>query len=308
MRQRDEARAQQLHAGLMIFSKSVAPLPGIATVAARDSLVRQMIDSLHRIEFVHRLGERPIDPRRMDPAEPLFDPVRAAHLHKEAGDLDEAAWLIFLSTHFGFHRSCGWELTRRVYGALNLGPNWTWSRTSTRLGEFRQWFLENADQLAGVPFGNHRKYESVRPDAENNLADTIESYVGWVGANRGFTLMVADEAAEGAGDPKALFDKLYVACPIVQFGRTAKFDLLTMIGKLGIANIEPPYPYFGGASGPLFGAKLLVAGDPKAKIPTRALTQVIVELGEALGVGMQVMEDSLCNWQKSQSQYAPFRG
>jgi hypothetical protein len=34
----------------------------------------------------------------------------------------------------------------------------------------------------------------------------------------------------------------------------------------------------------------------------------VVKLGDALGVGMQVMEDSLCNWQKSPEAYVPFRG
>jgi hypothetical protein len=81
-----------------------------------------------------------------------------------------------------------------------------------------------------------------------------------------------------------------------------------MIGKLGIAGIEPPLPYLQGATGPTRGAKLLIANDATAKIPIRQLSDTVVALGESLGVGMQAMEDSLCNWQKSQFQYVPFRG
>lgn len=308
MRHVDEVRSAELKNRLQTFSARVTPLPGIARADALDSLVRQMIDSLHRIEFVRRLGQRPIDPRRKDPSNALFDPVRAAWLYHDEGDSDEAAWLTFLSTHFGFHKRVGWELTRRVYGALGRGPTWTWARTSSNLPDFRQWYVENAAGLAGVPFGNHRKYESTRPDAENNLADTISSYATWVGLNRGFRLMVADTAAPSGDAPKVLFHRLYKDCPIVQFGRTAKFDFLTMIGKLGVADIEPPYPYLVGASGPVVGAKLLLTDDPKARISNRDLTDAIVQIGEALGVGMQVMEDSLCNWQKSQYDYRPFRG
>ncbi|NWE53361.1 hypothetical protein [Brevundimonas sp. P7753] len=308
MRHIDEVRSEELKNRLQTFSVRVTPLPGIARADALDSLVRQMIDSLHRIEFVRRLGQRPIDPRRKDPHNALFDPVRAAWLYHNEGDSDEAAWLTFLSTHFGFHKRVGWELTRRVYGALGSGPIWTWTRTSSNLPEFRQWYVDNAAGLAGVPFGNHRKYESIRPDAENNLADTISSYVAWVGLNRGFRLLVADAAANSSNAPKAVFHRLYRDCPIVQFGRTAKFDFLTMIGKLGIADIEPPYPYLVGASGPVVGAKLLLTDDPKALISNRDLTDAVVQIGEALGVGMQVMEDSLCNWQKSQYAYLPFRG
>ncbi len=306
MRAVDRMRAAELTGGLVEFSDHT-PLLGIESADARESLVRQMIDSIHRVEFARRLGERPIDPRRMDPAEVLFDPVRAAVLHERAGNKDEAAWLIFLSTHFGFHRRWKWELTRRVYGALGRGPTWTWVRTSGDVGGFRRWFEAHAIELEGVPFGNHRKYESIRPEAENNLADTIDSYVDWVGSNRGFELLVA-ELDQPASDPKTRFDRLYRASPIVQFGRTAKFDFLTMVGKLAIADIEPPLPYLQGATGPTRGAKLLVANDPVAGISTRELSQLVVNLGVGLGVGMQIMEDSLCNWQKSQFNYVAFRG
>lgn len=149
MRSLDKERAEALAAALQTFSRQT-PMPGIASTAARDSLVRQMIDSLHRVEFVRRLGDRPIDARRMDPADALFDPVRAAFLHDRAGDKDEAAWLVFLSTHFGFHRRWKWELTRKVYGALGQGPNWTWARTSGDLPGFRTWFENNASALEGI--------------------------------------------------------------------------------------------------------------------------------------------------------------
>jgi hypothetical protein len=306
MRPEDRQRCAQLQEGLAAFSRHT-PLPGVAEASARASLARQMIDSLHRVEFVRRLGERPQDPRRMDPGSELFDPVRAAFLHNHAGNKDEAAWLIFLSTHFGFHRRTKWQLTRQVYGALGQGPLWSWVRTSADLGAFAQWFEANAGQLAGQPFGNHRKFESLRPGARNNLVDTVASYINWVGANRGFTLLVGD-IDNPPSDPETRFDRLYRASPIVQFARTANFDFFTMIGKLGIADIEPPLPYLSGATGPIRGAKLLVTNNPEAKVATRELSNLVVTLGKSLGAGMQVMEDSLCNWQKSQFQYVPFRG
>lgn len=306
MRPDDRKRDENLQAGLVAFSQHT-PLQGIADPAARVSLTRQMIDSLHRVDFVRRLAERPPDERRTDPHNALFDPIKAAFLHDRAGNKDEAAWLVFLSTHFGYNRRTKWELTRLLYGALDEGPVWTWARTSGDLAGLQAWFGVHAHQLAGLPFGNHRKYESLRLDAENNLVATITSYVNWVGANRGFALMVAEED-DPPSDPKTRFDRLYRASPIVQFGRTAKFDFLTMIGKLDIADIEPPLPYLQGATGPTRGAKLLIADDPMAKIPVGHLSDTVVALGEVLGVGMQVMEDSLCNWQKSQFQYLPFRG
>jgi hypothetical protein len=32
------------------------------------------------------------------------------------------------------------------------------------------------------------------------------------------------------------------------------------------------------------------------------------ELGNYLNVGMQAMEDAMCNWQKSPERFTPFRG
>lgn len=308
MKAADIELQERLRRGLAAFQDAGTPLHGISDPAARESLIRQMIDSVHRVEFVKRLGERAVDPGRLDPESPLFDPVRAAHLLHTDGNNDEAAWLIFLSTHFGYHRRWRWELTRRVYGGLGTVPVWTWARTSSRLDEFEAWFTANAKALSGVPFGNHRKFESIRSDAQNNLATTVRSYVSWIGPNRGFDLMIADSAGVSGQDPKQLFDYLYRTCPIVQFGRTAKFDMLTMWGKLGIAGIEPPYPYLQGATGPDAGARLLIGGTANAVATKQHLSETVVALGETLGVGMQVMEDSLCNWQKSQFRYVAFRG
>ena len=40
----------------------------------------------------------------------------------------------------------------------------------------------------------------------------------------------------------------------------------------------------------------------------RQLDQWLVELEAHLSVGMQVLEDSLCNWQKSPDRFDRFRG
>ena len=91
---------------------------------------------------------------------------------------------------------------------------------------------------------------------------------------------------------------------IARFGRVAKFDYLAMVASLGLANIEPDSTYLKGSTGPLEGARLLF-GDKRT---TGQLENWLVELGDHLGVGMQVLEDALCNWQKSPHVFVPFRG
>ena len=82
------------------------------------------------------------------------------------------------------------------------------------------------------------------------------TYVNWVMAH-GRHQALFDEAASAARhDPRATFDRLYRSMKAVaSFGRVARFDYLTMIGKLGLAAIEPGSTYMTGSTGPLDGAR-----------------------------------------------------
>jgi hypothetical protein len=93
-----------------------------------------------------------------------------------------------------------------------------------------------------------------------------------------------------------------------RFGRLAKFDYLSMLGKLDLADIEPGSTYLEGATGPAAGARLLFAGDSKADIPLVRLDQLLKEMEAKLAVGMQALEDALCNWQKQPERFTSFRG
>ena len=100
-------------------------------------------------------------------------------------------------------------------------------------------------------------------------------------------------------NPRDVFDYLYKTMNSVRrSGRLAKFDYLTMLGKLGLAPIEPGSAYLGEATGPRRGADLLFRGSLKANVPAKDLDTWLNELDEELGVGMQVFKDAICNWQK----------
>ena len=122
-------------------------------------------------------------------------------------------------------------------------------------------------------------------------------------------LLFEDALQRNAHDPRRTFDDLYESMSAVaSFGRTGRFDYLTMIGNLGLAPIEAARPYLQGATGPLRGAKLLLTGNPTASRNVRDLERFLVDLGAALKIGMQTVEDSLCNWQKSPSAFKHFGG
>jgi hypothetical protein len=308
-----DLQRSQLHAKLRAYPQLHRVLPGVASAHRQDAFVEQLVESIRRIEYVRRISEMHVSPNRADPASDLFDPLKAAVLQHRAGDVDEAFWLTFLATHCGRHLKDHWRLARDIYGGYGGAGTWTWTRVSGNPTDFHSWLVEQYPALTGDGvgrrFGNHRKYETLRPDSARGTSRVIQSYVAWVGANRGHGLLV-DDARQAVGtDPKTMFDYLYRSMAVVtSFGRTGRFDFLAMVGKLGLANIEPGSPYLEGATGPLLGAKLLFGGANTAAVDAETLNNWVVELGNYLDLGMQAMEDAICNWQKSPDKFIPFRG
>lgn len=256
-----------------------------------------------------------MDNRRADPASDLFDPLRAAILHQRQGRTDEAFWLVFLFVHFGKHKDDGWRLIRDIYGRLGAQNLWNWVQTSSNPNEFRNWLAENEATFRedGITrrFGNHRKYESLTASPPKGTADAIESYINWVGPTKNHQFLIQDAHAQAGQHPRQAFDHLYKSMNAVKrFGRLAKFDYLTMIGKLGLAPIEPGSVYMQGATGPVSGARLLFGGSLSAPLSPSTLNTLLVQLESELDLtfGMQVLEDALCNWAKSPEEFKPFRG
>jgi hypothetical protein len=311
MRRRDAALVERITGALDTFARGQGPLPGIQDPAARDVLVRQLVESVHRIRYVSVIRERHIANARADPNDQLFDPLKAAILACRAGNTDEGFWLIFLFVHFGKHRRAGWRYVREIYGRLGDGARWDWAATSTEPAAFRAWLNEHKATLMreGVPrgFGNHRKYESLDAYSARGTGAAIQSYIEWVKPPRTHPELVAEAIAAADGDPRAAFRKLYESMTaVVGFGRTARFDYLAMVGKVGLAAIEPDSTYLKGSTGPAAGARLLFEGAKRLAV--HELEERAHALEDNLHVGMQALEDALCNWQKSPTVFKPFRG
>ena len=313
MRPSDEQLAKQLDGALLRFHQEQRPLPGIQDFDARRVFVEQLVESVRRVRYIEVVKGLAISETRLDPNNPHFHPIKGAILKLTQGDLEEAYWLVFLSVHFGRHRRTGWRLLRDIYGGLGQGVTWNWLATSSDPRGFRTWLAANIQTLKGgdgIPrhFGNHRKYQSLDPWKQNGTGDAVESYINWVFPVRSQHQKFLGAIREANGDALVAFDNLYRSLSVASFGRTAKFDFLTMVGKIGLVEIAPPKTYMGGATGPLSGARLLFGGALQANLHPTDLETWLVQLGPVLGVGMQVLEDALCNWQKSPKQFRPFRG
>ena len=301
LRPRDRDLAQQLETALTLIDSDNRALPGIADPAARETFIDQILESVRRAYYPCRIAARPISERRADPNDGLFDPIKAAILFQGSGSIEEAFWMVFLFVHFGKHARAGWRYARGAYGRLGGPGKWDWPSVSSDPAAFRTWFDANLDGFKTEEphgFGNHRKYESL-----SDTGAVVESYVRWVTPPRSHQELMSEALQRSDGDARRAFDDIYRTMTVARFGRTARFDYLTMVGRLGLSPIEPGSTYMSGATGPLQGARLLFGTSDGPVNLERAL----LDLDSELLIGMQVLEDALCNWQKSPSIFRPFR-
>jgi hypothetical protein len=303
-------RAKELLTGLRQFEKEVAALPGIHDLNHADVLVLQMVSSIRRIEYIRILNGREIDARRCDPKDDLFDPILGALHLSRAGQPEEAVWLTFFGTNFGKHGQDGWKLARNIYGSFGAGPDWTLVTYQANKPIFEQMLVNHAALLADPSlsgrYSNHRQYVSKRADV---IAKAVESFFDLIQMHGGFHGLLVDVNKQRGQEPGETFDGLFTRLDAVSgFGRLAKFDFLTMIGKLQLAPISPNSTYLNGATGPLRGARLLFEGSTESLATARNMGSLADRLDDYLHVGKQVIEDSLCNWQKSPDVYEYFSG
>lgn len=310
MAKNDKQLAERLENQLRDYRLDGLPLPGIANPAALKTLVEQMVESIHRVDFVKRIRDKKdkISERRIHPKDDMFDPIRAAVWHMERGNIDEAYWIVFLFVACGRNLKTGYGLLRMVYGAFRDQFVWSWAQYNSEEYGFSRWLHERLPAIekekARFKFGNHRQYESIR-----NLDSVLQSYANWVGPERSHIALIASAKAAVGDDPKKLFDYLYKSMDAVdRFGRLGKFDYLTMVGKVGLADIEPPSAYMTEATGPAMGAQLLFGVHGMGQKSRKKMDELTIALDAELKVGMQVIEDSLCNWQKSPEKFVAFRG
>lgn len=303
-------RNQQILASLADFEAEQGDLPGIETDDARETLVAQIISSLRRIEFVHRLTTAKISEHRVNPHDALFDPFKGAALLGRHGQIDEAVWLTFVGTQFGKHVIDGWKLASNVMGSFSKGPIWT---KATYLGDkdgFDEMLQQNArtldDWRSAGRYSNHRQYESRKPQ---HLSKVFASFSAWQDEFGGFREKLQNIHQNRGQNPEEAFDGLFKSfSKVYGFGRLGTFDFLTMLGKLELAPISPGSVYLRGATGPLAGAKLLFFGSRNYPMSAANLEPKVDMLDDYLQVGKQVIEDSLCNWQKSPRQFVYFKG
>ena len=294
---------------LIAFEKDKRQLPGISSSKARECFIKQVIDSTQRIKYVSTILNQNTSANCLNPSLNGFNPIKAAAWYRKSGNFEEAFWMVFLLTHFGRNSVTKWRLVNDIYSGLSSQITWNWISTKQNLQAFKSWLNQNITTLKkNGSFGNHRKYQSLDAYSKNGTGETFESYINWINTYGSHQSLVNSVKNKIGNDPKSLFHFLFKdMSSVIGFGRTGKFDYLTMVGKLGLIEIEPDLTYMGNSTGPVSGARELF-GNQNLKPST--LESWLSELEQYLNLhfGMQVLEDAICNWQKNTEKYIYFGG
>ncbi|MDH7641131.1 alpha-glutamyl/putrescinyl thymine pyrophosphorylase clade 3 protein [Sphingomonas oryzagri] len=302
-----QERKDALSAALLDHSANVRHLPGVANPVARDTLAMQIVASLRRDDYFRSIQHRgPIAPERADPHSDKFEAELGVVYLLQNGAHDEAAWLIFLMVYLAKPADSGWRRLRDIYGKLGKG-RWDWAAVAANPDAFGAWLAEHWQEIGGK-FGNHRKYESIKPDARRPMGAAIAQYVRWVLDGGGHRRLFADIIREAGNDPNSIFDAFYHALPIKGFGRLGRFDWVAMLSRYRLIHAEAGSAYLKTATGPRSGLQLLFLGNPETKTDPDILQGWLDDLDSDLGVGMEVLEDSICNWQKKPTEFEHFKG
>lgn len=302
-----QQRKQQISVELLTHHQTVSPMPGIANPAARDTLAMQIVASLRREEYFQIIQRRgPIGAHRADPHLDSFEAELAVVHLLQQNAFDEAAWLVFLMVHLAKPSDTGWRRLRDIYGMLGRG-RWDWATLSANAAAFEQWLAANWQSIGGK-FGNHRKYESLEPGKQRAMGPAVVTYVNWVNAAGGHQALFSQIILNAGNDPHVIFDAFYKALPVKGYGRLSRFDWAAMLSRYRFAPAEAGSAYLGSATGPKAGARLLFAGNSQAALGPSSLQKRLDELDATLQVGMEVLEDSICNWQKKPTVFEHFKG
>jgi hypothetical protein len=302
-----EARKIEIADQLLQHHQRKRPLLGISSPAARDTLAMQIISSLRREEYFRQIQRRgPIGAERADPHSPAFEAELGVVYLIQQRQMEEAAWLIFLMVALAKPAESGWQRLRDIYGKLGKG-RWDWRSVSADPNAFKGWLAAHWTEVKGK-FGNHRKYASIDPNKKGHFGLVVEAYASWANKEGGQQALFAKIVREAGNDPHTIFDAFYQALPIKGFGRLGRFDWAAMLARYGLIHAEAGNAYLKGATGPLAGVNLLFLNDSEAKTSPATLQVWLDELDADLQVGMEVLEDAICNWQKDTEVFKHFKG
>ncbi len=261
-------------------------------------LSMQMIDSIRRIS-IYRAYYNQADKAESSelPYHHTSNPFKLCQ--RESLTLDSKIWYIYIATYFGKSNKSGWNLFKKAsfYEDGNLID------LDSIINNREEYFdyLRSLDFFEKSNYSNHRKFTKKALDGDKGFLNSANYFL--------------DNLSEFSSEEVIEFDTVYKkALLIPNFGRMAAFDFTSSLCKCNL-NVAPPISMYHKAStGPLKALKELLiqsgTDNPTKKAQIRFgdnLLDWFVDNSD-IEIVAQVLEDTICNWQKSPHIYRRYFG
>lgn len=212
--------------------------------------------------------------------------------------LENRVWLIYLATYFGKSNKSQWTLFNRAAFHSNCEIiDFEWIKNE--MYEYFDYLL-SFDFFENCTFSNHRKYSAKSLEGEKGVFKSFKYFI--------------DNIDSYTPRKMTNFHDFYkISQAIPNFGRLAGFDFTSSLVKCGFNIYEPESMYAEDSTGPLQALSdlLKLTGNDSSLVSAKNLAKEMMNWFDAntnifmLG---QVLEDSICNWQKNKEVYIKYTG
>jgi hypothetical protein len=260
-------------------------------------LANQTSDSIRRIEIYEAYNKRAIQAvkEKQD-----FCHTSNPFVLAQRSDLslNNRLWIIYVATYFGKSNKSKWTLFERA--TFNKKKSiLLFDEIKLDLNKYFK-YLSSFDFFENCNYSNHRKFTAKNLLKKNGVFESMEYFT--------------NNIDKYSSVEKMDFHTMYkLSQKIPNFGRLAGFDFSSSLVKCSFNIEEPKSMYAEHSTGPLDAIGLILkltnnsASATSRKKLCTDLMQWFLDNSDIFMIG-QVLEDSICNWQKNTVNYIRYSG
>ncbi|MCB9231507.1 MAG: hypothetical protein H6581_07585 [Bacteroidia bacterium] len=263
-----------------------------------DSLSHQTIDSIRRVEIFRTYSRRATNGEKL--GLPYFHTSNPYTLAQRLSlSTDTRIWFVYLATYFGKSNLSKW----RLFNQATFREDNTLITVEGILKDREEYFdfLKGRNLFQNANYSNHRKYTKKSLEGNKGILFSFDFFL------KNLALFRAPVNQN--------FHKVYLnALKVPNFGRMAAFDFTCNLCKCRLYVDEPVSMYQAHSTGPLSALKdmLFYAGvtSPEKSLAISLGDELLDWFSANSNIYMlaQVLEDSICNWQKSPIRHIRYFG
>lgn len=258
----------------------------------------QTIDSIRRISIYKTYRKKAEQAEAQNlPYSHTSNPFTLSQ--RDSLSLNSKAWYIYLATYFGKSDTSNWKLFNNAV----FREDGTLIDLESILENREEYFdyLRSFDFFKETKYSNHRKYIAKSLDGDRGVLRSMDYFLD----------NINDFACSDPTDFHLVYKKSH---KIPNFARMGAFDFTSSLCKCNLNIKDPESMYLEGSTGPLKALKdmLKLSGLNKSSKAEQIsfgneLLNWFMENSD-IEIAAQVIEDAICNWQKSPNHYERYFG